>query len=239
MLPIKLLPKNHDESARSWVYRVILEAIVHLDLEPTIMMGTDELQALFNLSRTPIREALIQLASEGFVTLMPQRGSYVAPIDLSEVEKARFVRLCLEKEILTIACGCCDQPTLRSLRYLLDCQTDALAANDDRLLYELDEKFHYAYYGVCNRANIWTYLRSNNLHFYRFRVLNMTMRDMRRFTYHNHEDLYDALLRRDRQKAIATIELHLDLSKWGASNLQDKYPHWFVTSANSRESLVG
>ena len=230
MLPIKLLARNHDESARSWVYRNILEAIVHLDLEPTIMMGTDELQALFKLSRTPIREALIQLASEGFVTLMPQRGSFVAPIDLAEVEKARFIRLCLEKEVLSQACDCCDAATIRSLRYLLGCQADALAANDDRLLYELDEKFHNTYYNVCQRENIWSYLRGNNLHFYRYRVLNMTLHDMRRFTYQNHEDLCDALERRDKKAAIAVIETHLDLSKWGAGDLREKNPHWFVQS---------
>lgn len=239
MLSIKLLPKNHDESARSWVYRVVLESIVHLDLEPTTMMGTEELQAIFGLSRTPIREALIQLAKEGFVTLMPQRGSYVAPIDLAEVEKARFIRLCLEKEILGIACGTCDQTSYRALRYLLDCQVDAIATNDDRLLYELDEKFHSTYYASSKRGNIWNYLRGNNLHFYRFRVLNMTLHDMRRYTYQNHEDLYDALLRRDKKAAIAAIEKHLDISKWGARNLLEKNSHWFVSSGMEIGTLVG
>ncbi len=237
MLPIKLLPRNHGESARSWVYKVILEAIVHLDLEPTVMMGMEELQAVLKLSRTPIREALIQLASEGFITLVPQRGSFVAPINLSEVSKARFIRFCLEKEILTLACDRCDQATFRSLRYLLDCQNDAIAANDDRLLYELDEKFHAAYYGVCNHENIWAYLRSNNLHFYRYRVLNMKLRDMRDFTYQNHEELYDALQKRDKKAAIAAIETHLDLSKWGVGLLQEQNPHWFVPCVAGSEGF--
>ncbi|MDR1536267.1 MAG: GntR family transcriptional regulator [Planctomycetota bacterium] len=239
MFSLRLLPKNPDESARSWVYRVVLEAIVHLDLEPTAPLDTDELRALFQLSRTPIREALIQLAQEGFVTLLPQRGSYVAPIDPAEVEKARFIRLCLEKEILARACSCCGQAAYRTLRYLLDCQADAIEANDDRLLYELDEKFHATYFEACRRGNIWAYLRRNNLHFHRFRVLNMTMRDMRRYTYRHHEELFATLRKRDEKAAVAAIENHLDIGKWGASDMLKRNPRWLVPSDMPNGDEIG
>ena len=228
MPEIRPSPQGRDESARSWAYRVILEAIVRLDLKPTATLDFGELEAVFGLSRTPIREALIQLEREGFVRLKPQRGSYVAPIDLDEVEKARFIRLCLEKEVIVRACDRRDAALLRSLRYLLDCQREALDANDDRRLYELDEDFHRAYYDSCGRGNIWDYLRGANLHFYRLRVLNMTIKDMRLLTYQNHEDIREALSRRDRGAAVAAIEAHLDLGNWSVGAVMEKTPEWFI-----------
>lgn len=225
-------PNQHpNESARSWVYRSILEAIVYLDVKPTTLLDTGELQAIFNVSRTPLREAMIQLARDGFVKLLPQRGSYVSPIDLDEVEKARFIRVCLEKEILAQACDSCDDATYRELRYVLDCQRDAAAGGgDNRALHGLDEKFHRIYFEACKRGNIWTYLRSSNLHYLRFRILNIPMQGMREFTYNHHESLFKALVDRDKAKAASVIEQHLNTDNWTAKNLFEETPDWFTWS---------
>ncbi len=226
--PPKQLP---DESARSWVYRSILEAIVYLDVEPTTLLDTGELQAIFNVSRTPLREAMIQLAKEGFVTLLPQRGSYVAPIDLEEVEKTLFIRVCLEKEILPQACECCTDATFCDLKYVLDCQLNASPESDNRTLHALDERFHLVYYEACRRGNVWTHLRNTNLHYVRFRILNIPMRGMKEFTDIQHRNLYNALFDRDKRKVIEVIEHHLDIDNWTGKTLVEKNPEWFTAAS--------
>ena len=52
------------------------------------------------LSRTPVREALLELAKSKLVVIYPQRGSFVSKIDYNLVEESRFVRLVLEKAIV-------------------------------------------------------------------------------------------------------------------------------------------
>jgi DNA-binding GntR family transcriptional regulator len=60
--------------------------------------GIDELAlgAEFGVSRTPIREALIRLATDGFVTLLPNRGASVSPLDIDEIpELLEAMELCM------------------------------------------------------------------------------------------------------------------------------------------------
>lgn len=231
MLTIQTNGRRENESARTWVYRVILESIVYLDLHPNTLLDIGELQSLFGISRTPIREALIQLAQEGFVSLYPQKGSYVAPINLDDVEEARFIRLCLEKEVLRIACETCELSTHREMRYLLDCQRDALATCDARVVHELDEKFHLAYYTGCGKEKIWHYLRKNNLHFYRVRTVTITQKKMQASSYNDHENIYSALVERDVDKAIEAMDAHLHVrNNWHLDAVIRQSPDWFCSS---------
>jgi DNA-binding GntR family transcriptional regulator len=67
-----------------YVYAALREQILRLDLEPSAKLDEMRLVGAFGLSRTPVREALIRLASEGLVFLLPNRGAQVAPLDLLE-----------------------------------------------------------------------------------------------------------------------------------------------------------
>lgn len=67
-----------------YVYTALRGKILRLELEPSSKLDEMRLVETFGLSRTPVREALIRLASEGLVLLLPNRGAQVAPLDLLE-----------------------------------------------------------------------------------------------------------------------------------------------------------
>lgn len=67
------------------VYAKVREDILRLKLPPGADLDESTLEREFGLSRTPVREALIRLASEGLITLLPNRGARVTPIDISDV----------------------------------------------------------------------------------------------------------------------------------------------------------
>ncbi|MBM3569061.1 MAG: GntR family transcriptional regulator [Alphaproteobacteria bacterium] len=67
------------------VYAALRERILALALAPGLDLDEPALVAEFKVSRTPVREALIRLASEGLVELTPNRGARVASLDLSDV----------------------------------------------------------------------------------------------------------------------------------------------------------
>lgn len=67
------------------VYEAIRAQILNLDLAPGSSIDELTLGRLHGVSRTPIREALARLASEGFVLLLPNRGSQIAPLDLARI----------------------------------------------------------------------------------------------------------------------------------------------------------
>ena len=82
------------------VQEVIREAIVRLDLPPGTPIDKAALCARLGVSRFPVSEALGRLAAEGFVEVLPQRGTRVARIDLTDCRQAMFIRRALEAEAM-------------------------------------------------------------------------------------------------------------------------------------------
>jgi DNA-binding GntR family transcriptional regulator len=75
---------------------VIEEAIVSGELEPGTVLRQEQLSEQFNVSRTPIREALRRLAALGLVSFVPNRGVRVRTISREELHEAFMVRAELE-----------------------------------------------------------------------------------------------------------------------------------------------
>lgn len=68
----------------AWLYGKLRRAILSLAVQPGENLEERELVERFGISRTPVREALIRLASDGLVVLLPNRGARVSAVDLSD-----------------------------------------------------------------------------------------------------------------------------------------------------------
>ena len=86
-------------SAREAAYETIRSRIITMELKPGDELNDHELAQELGISRTPMREALIMLNIAHMVTIKPQSGTYVAPIDLELMEMEQFARFTLEKEL--------------------------------------------------------------------------------------------------------------------------------------------
>lgn len=101
MLPATLLTVSRQlratgDSQSEVAYRILKEKIVNLELPPASLLNEAELMAELDLGRTPIREALQRLALENLVVILPRRGTIVADLNLSDLQKIFEVRLELE-----------------------------------------------------------------------------------------------------------------------------------------------
>ena len=102
---MKLLDKLPEENARTYAVRVLMDNIIRLELAPGSAVSENELSVLMNLSRTPVREALIELSKLELVEILPKRGSYITRIDYDLIEESRFMRLTLEAAVLRQVCS--------------------------------------------------------------------------------------------------------------------------------------
>src|SRR5215470_17882780 len=131
--PYHFLPQLHREERGGTVQRIqdlIRNAIVHLELPPGTFIDKGALCARLGVSRFPVSEALGRLADEGFVEVLPQRGTRVARIDLAECRQAMFIRRALEAEaVRTIAPGATAE-LLADLGRSLEDQEAALKKGD-------------------------------------------------------------------------------------------------------------
>ena len=75
---------------------------------------------ILHLSRTPIREALIELNKVGLVEIQPQRGSCIAKIDYELIGESRFMRLMLENAVLKLACESISQEYMDKLKVSIE-----------------------------------------------------------------------------------------------------------------------
>ena len=98
---MRVLERLARETGREYALRVLKENIVGLDLLPGSMLSENEIASCLNLSRTPVREAFIELSKVKIVEIYPQKGSVVSLIDYNMVEEARFMRYELESAVRT------------------------------------------------------------------------------------------------------------------------------------------
>ena len=125
------------------VQDVIRDAIVRLDLPPGTAIDKAALCARLGVSRFPVSEALGRLAAEGFVEILPQRGTRVARIDLADCRQAMFIRRALEIEAVRAIAPRADAALLAALDRNLREQDGALGDGLQRAAsIELDLELH-------------------------------------------------------------------------------------------------
>lgn len=110
----------------------------------------DALAASFGVSRIPVREALIQLESEGLVQILPHKGALVAPLALNEINDVFDLRVMLEVRLLKAACPEMTAETFKNLDTIQDSFVAAVTNNDIRRWGELNAEFHLALYADAN-----------------------------------------------------------------------------------------
>jgi len=71
-------------AAAQTIYDTLRSMILNFEVQPNSRLTENELAGYFNVSRTPIREALQRLANEGLITNRPKQGCFVRSMDLEE-----------------------------------------------------------------------------------------------------------------------------------------------------------
>ncbi|WP_162140928.1 GntR family transcriptional regulator [Fodinicurvata sediminis] len=126
------------------VYTAIRERIIRLELEPGADIDEKSLVEEFQVSRTPIREALIRLSSEDLVTLLPNRGARVTTIDLDTVrEHFEAMELC-QRALARLAALRHTVNDLEEARRYAKQFSNAAEDQDYRAMAEANRRFHMA-----------------------------------------------------------------------------------------------
>lgn len=85
------------------IYDEILNRIIYLEYKPGDIIEEKKIAKEFNVSRTPVREALLFLSGKGLVQMIPRMGTYVSQIDIKKVKNAYQVKKKLESYAAELA----------------------------------------------------------------------------------------------------------------------------------------
>lgn len=136
-------PRAADEqSLADQAYYAIREWIVTLDLAPGSVVHERELMGRLGLGRTPVREALRDLAREQLVDVFPRRGMFVSGVDVGDIAGLSEVRLVLEAEAARLAAERRNDADLVETGALLEELAGTAGEHDARRLIDLDERIH-------------------------------------------------------------------------------------------------
>ncbi|MGH8371576.1 MAG: GntR family transcriptional regulator [Gammaproteobacteria bacterium] len=137
---------GHDLAAR------LHELIAVGELADGTRINEVHLSRELGVSRTPLREALINLVAEGVVESKPRRGFFVAPFDAAEIADLYAMRTLLDPEALAMA----GIPAAKQLQELEALNAKLVKAHKPELIVELDNQWHRLLIAHCpNRALLW------------------------------------------------------------------------------------
>ena len=219
-------------SAREIAYQILRDRIIYLDLKPGEILNDKLLAEELEMSRTPVREALIRLNTANLVLLRPQRGTFVAPVNVRCVEVEQFARYTMEKEVVSLAIYRMT-PELR-LRYEENLRQFHLAEQTQdptraRVLLELDNSFHALAYEAAEKLDCYYFLMNAVQHMERLRVLSLT-KPSDNVVLQDHRALLGAMMEGDLPETHHLLELHMTRYRDSLAQIQRDFPQYFSLS---------
>lgn len=214
------------ETGRDYALRIIKENIVSLDLAPGSPVSENELATELGLSRTPVREALIELARVKIVEITPQKKSMVAPVNYDLVEESRFMRNVLECAVVELVCGMASGEDLARLRENVKLQNFYLENFAPQKIMALDNEFHRTLFDIARKSQVYHLMNTISIHFDRVRSMALSsVKDIK--IVQDHAQLVDAIALADAPRARQLMEVHLSRYKFDAEAVRAQYPQYF------------
>ena len=196
------------------IYRNLERQIISGDMSPGQRLNEAELCRAFDVSRTPVREAFIQLAAVGLVELRPRLGAVVTAIPLPKMAQMFEVMAELEASCASLAA---ERMSMTERRLLQAAQEDCLefANNDDEeglsRYFEANYSFHKIIYEGAHNDFLCQQtldLRDRLTPYRRFRLQSPARC---RASSQEHQQILQFILAGDREGAAAEIRKHLTI----------------------------
>lgn len=214
------------ESTRDYASRFLCTNIISLELKPGQFLSETELAKEIGVSRTPLREALIDLNRAHVIETYPQRGSMVALIDPDLVEEARFIREVLDISVLEIACDVATDEDIMNLEANVKLQEFYLENYVTDKIFELDNEFHKMIYVMAHKERTYTMKAGMMIHYDRMRALSLiTVKDTK--IVNDHRLIFEAIKSRNKEEAKKIMKKHLSRYDIDKEEIKKAYPEYY------------
>lgn len=223
-------PRKPGVSAVGYVYAELRDRIVNLALQPGQSLSKNTLADRFNVSLTPIREALLKLSGEDLVEIIPQSGTAVSLINIQHARELHFLRLSVEVEVVRVLCETIDEAGLAELKAWMDRQVTELNAGNQSAFKRADDSFHADMFRLAGVQGLTQVLYRRRGHYDRIRGLYLLQQERRKIVIKEHREILAALTKRDSAAAEAAVRKHLGKSLAIVDQIRDRYPDYFLDS---------
>lgn len=207
-------------SLRGRVFDTIRDRIISGEYPNDMELRELTLAKEFNVSRTPIREALRQLELEGLVNIIPNKGAYVIGITKRDIIDIYYMRSLLEGLCAKMAVHNITEEQLQDLEENIDLSEFALSKKRMDHVVDLDNEFHDLLYRASNSRMLHRTL--SDFHQYLEPLRKKSLSDSERVsnTIDEHRKIVEAIKNKDEKKAYDLANGHILKS---IDNLENKH----------------
>lgn len=191
------------------VYRRLREMILDGELPPQTRLVEIQLAEQFEVSRTPVREALKRLAAEQLVLSDAVRGLIVHAPEPHEIEDVYRVRDALDALAVRLAAVRITPDEVQHLRLVLDSMAEAIREQRTDLVVNANIAFHDVIYRAAGSATLWRLARELSDFVRRFSTGAFSSPERSSAVLREHEAILDALERHDQDAAVVASTQHL------------------------------
>lgn len=210
---------------RDVVCEALRAAIQSGELPPGERLMEIPLAEELGVSRTPIREAIRKLEQEGFVVMIPRRGTYVADITLKDINQVFEIRSSLEELAASLASERITPDELEELERHLVSINDYMESRDFDKIVAADIAFHEVLYSASRNDRLIEIIHNLREQTFRFRSVSMNQPGRLAKTWEEHRLLVEALADHNPQQARRIARIHMEHSEQAASGRQKARPN--------------
>lgn len=222
-----ITPKLENEHNREYALRIVRDNIINLEIKPGSLIGEQEIASMLGLSRTPVHEAFLELSKSKIINILPQKGCLVSFIEPELINEARFLRRCIESELIKEVIDIATPEDLMELDENIRLQ-EFYSDNSDKLM-ELDNNFHKTMYRICNKMQCHYMVTLMSMHFDRVRNLSLHAKKDPKII-DDHRKIYEAIVSKDKDTAVKIFEKHISRIDFDWDIIEEKYGEYISKS---------
>lgn len=204
-------PEPHPGATRrsETLRETIEERIATGEYPPAMRLDESELAEEFGVSRTPIREALIQLDSEGLVEMRPRRGAVVVEITPQRLCEMFEVMAELEAMCARVAARRLTPADREQLVAVHEESQRVLDGGDPNAYFYVNERFHQAIYAASHNQFLIDQARSLQRRLRPYRRMQLHVRDRVRASFDEHNVITEAIVAGQGERAAQLLRDHV------------------------------
>jgi DNA-binding GntR family transcriptional regulator len=206
------------KSLKEQVYEYLRLQLQKGEIKPGTAINMEETSKKLGVSRTPLRDALFQLASEDFVTIIPRRGVVVNYLSLQDIKNYYEIIGSLESMALLLACPTMQDSDIKTMRTLTAWMSEALQRNDFNAYYQNNLKFHNVFLNRCENPYLLKIVNNLKKRLYDFPRQEGFIKEWEEDSIKEHQALLDLI----EQKKYAEAARFMRDAHW-SFDVQEKY----------------
>lgn len=216
------------KSNADYAYQILKENILYLELKPGEELKEAKIAEALQMSRTPIREAIILLKHDKLIETFPQSGTFVTKIDEKKFKYGRMLRVFVETKILEMSCVNMTEEYRERLKQNMEQQEYVLKTSRNyREFRRLDKEFHEIIAEGAQYSEFLEVMTNNFYDYIRIRELNFKNILKDDIMYEGHRRIYEVIKNRTPEKAEEAIQKHYSIVAQRVEKLIEENPSYF------------